>query len=168
MSVPEAEQGSQEADRFAAWVAPWWSTMTGLALRMCDRSDVDDVVQEALAQAWRRRGTFDARRGSARSWLLALTADQARRAARRRHRVATPTNSVDWLAVEQGLPDIDVREAISRLSERQRLAVELYYYIGLPVVEVAQVMGCAEGTVKSTLADARAQLRRTLEETADE
>ncbi|HZC52868.1 MAG TPA: sigma factor-like helix-turn-helix DNA-binding protein [Mycobacterium sp.] len=60
------------------------------------------------------------------------------------------------------LPDPDLDRALRGLSSRQRLAVELFYYIGLPLSEIALVMGCAEGTVKSTLADARARLRTTL------
>jgi DNA-directed RNA polymerase specialized sigma24 family protein len=50
------------------------------------------------------------------------------------------------------------------LSRRQRLAVELHYFLGLPVSECATVMSCSEGTVKSTLSDARARLRLDLEE----
>ena len=41
--------------------------------------------------------------------------------------------------------------------------MELYYFLGLPVAEAAAVMNCSEGTVKSTLADARAKLRPVLE-----
>jgi RNA polymerase sigma-70 factor (ECF subfamily) len=59
---------------------------------------------------------------------------------------------------------LDLRFAVSQLATRQRLAVELRYYLGLPVAEVAEVMGISEGTAKSTLADARARLRERLEE----
>jgi RNA polymerase sigma-70 factor (ECF subfamily) len=61
-------------------------------------------------------------------------------------------------------PDVDLERAIARLAHRQRLAVELHYFIGLGVKEAAQVMGCAEGTVKSTLADARERLRGWLDD----
>jgi RNA polymerase sigma-70 factor (ECF subfamily) len=42
------------------------------------------------------------------------------------------------------------------------MAVHLHYFVGLPVDETAAVMGCAPGTVKSTLFDARARLRDLL------
>jgi RNA polymerase sigma-70 factor (ECF subfamily) len=42
------------------------------------------------------------------------------------------------------------------------LAVELHYYLDLPVNDIAQVMRCSPGTVKSTLADARARLLQHL------
>jgi DNA-directed RNA polymerase specialized sigma24 family protein len=44
---------------------------------------VDDVSQEALSATWRKRAQFDQQRGTARNWLLAIVADQARKAHRR-------------------------------------------------------------------------------------
>ena len=68
------------------------------------------------------------------------------------------------LATDVGLPlRLDVAAAISKLSPRQRLAVDCFYFVGLSVDETARVMGCSEGTVKSTLSDARARLKGMLE-----
>ena len=57
---------------------------------------------------------------------------------------------------------VDVEHAVARLSTRQRLAVDCFYFVGLSIGETAAVMGCSEGTVKSTLADARGRLRVSL------
>jgi RNA polymerase sigma-70 factor (ECF subfamily) len=57
---------------------------------------------------------------------------------------------------------LDLDAAIRQLSARQALAITCYYAVGLSVVETAAVMRCSEGTVKSTLADARARLRTLL------
>ena len=59
---------------------------------------------------------------------------------------------------------VDLERALARLTSRQRLAVDLHYYLGLKLVEVAEVMRCSEGTVKSTLSDARGRLRALLGE----
>lgn len=152
---------SSEARDFASWVEPHWAAMTALAFRLVPASDVEDVVQDALASAWRQRSRFDPSRGSARTWLLTLTADQVRRLYRRSRRVPVPMPDVPGGGSDE-LPDPDLDRALRGLSSRQRLAIELFYYLGLPVSEVAMVMGCAEGTVKSTLADARARLRSVL------
>ena len=62
-------------------------------------------------------------------------------------------------------PDrLDVRDALGRLPERQRTAVVLRYYADLPLADVAEVMGVAVGTVKSTLHAALASLRIDLED----
>lgn len=58
---------------------------------------------------------------------------------------------------------LDLEAALRRLSARQRLAVDCFYFVGLSVAETASVMHCAEGTVKSCLADARGRLRELLE-----
>jgi RNA polymerase sigma-70 factor (ECF subfamily) len=140
--------------------------MARLAARLAPAADRDDVVQEALVRAWTKRRLYDAGRGSAAAWLLAITADQAGKARRRASSArrpvpvepvpAEPTDGPDG-------PDPDLAGAVAALPPRQRLAVDCFYYAGLTVAETAAVMGCAEGTVKSTLSDARARLRPLLE-----
>ena len=63
-----------------------------------------------------------------------------------------------------GSARLDLDRALATLTSRQRLTVELYYYLGLPVAEIAAGLGCADGTVKSTLSNARARLRSRMGE----
>lgn len=147
---------------FAAWVSPHLVAMSRLAYRLAPAGEHEDVVQLALERAWRRRETFDAERGSAQSWLLAIVADQARRSRRRRR---SPEVAVTPDETEPADPSLEL--AVRRLPRRQRMAVELYYYLGLPVRECAEVLGVTEGTVKSALSDARAKLRSMLEVSDD-
>lgn len=151
-----------EADvPFEQWVEPHWPAMRRLAERLAGPSHRDDVLQEALAAAWRSRSRFDPRRGTARTWLLAITANHAKKALRSTHR----HEPLEDVPVETAVGHrIDLLRAIRALPERQRIAVELCYFVGLPLGEAAAVMGCAEGTVKSTLSAARANLRSTLGE----
>ncbi|MCU1690194.1 MAG: polymerase sigma-70 factor, subfamily [Jatrophihabitantaceae bacterium] len=156
--------GAIAGDDFAAWIAPHWPAMMALAQRLGERGHADDAVQEALALAWRKRSQFDPSRGTPRAWLLALTADQCRRAYRRGTRTPIPIDDLgDRLAATSDTAvDVDLQRALTTLAPRQRLAVELFYFLGLPMAEVAQVMDCAQGTVKSTLSDARGALRTIL------
>ena len=161
VSGRRGELAAASPDEFAAEVALHLPKMASLAARLAPHADRDDVVQEALARAWLKRQLFDSQRGSLSSWLMAITADQARRFRRRRlhgfgHFDPLPT---DRLLEER----VDVERALGRLAARQRLAVDCYYFAGLSVSETAAVMRCAEGTVKSTLADARRVLRPLLE-----
>jgi hypothetical protein len=77
-------------EAFADWVRPHLLAMARLAARLAPTGDRDDIVQEALARAWQKRGQFDARRGAPGAWLLAITADRARQARRRRPEACLP------------------------------------------------------------------------------
>ncbi len=152
---------------FPEWIRPHWPAMARLAARLAGRAEWEDVLQDALALAWRRRDQFDESRGSARTWLLTLTADQARKSLRAL-RPSVGFEPDETAAVIASGPDVDLERALATLTDRQRLAVELYYYLGLPVADVGQVMACSVGTVKSTLSDARARLRAQLGESFDD
>jgi RNA polymerase sigma-70 factor, ECF subfamily len=151
-----------EAEAFAAWVEPHWGLMHRHAARLVGVQPAEDVLQDALILAWRKRDHFDPARGTPRAWLLALVADQSRKHRRR----VRPT-----VELEDDVPDespafdesgVDLGRHLAGLSDRQRVAVSLYYYADLPVTEIAQAMGCSVGTVKSTLSDARGRLRALL------
>lgn len=157
----EAARPGHSAEEFTAWARPHVPAMARLAARMASDADRDDVVQEALLRAWRKQNQYDPRRGSPSAWLLAITADQARKTKRRDHVRLLPFEVP--VHVRSADDRLDLEEAISRLTSRQRLAVDCFYFVGLSVAETASVMRCSEGTVKSTLADARTRLRTRLE-----
>ncbi len=135
--------------------------MSNLAARLAGPSERDDVVQESLTRAWRKRDQFDPTRGSARSWLLAIVADRSRRAWRRRRPPAVAL-SADFVEGPNDV-NIDLERAVAKLPPRMRLAVDCVYFVDLTIADTASVMGVSEGTVKSTLWDARARLRTMLE-----
>ncbi len=150
-----------EADRFRAFVTPHLPALRRFATVLVRAPDVDDLVQDAVTQAWVKRAQFDAARGAAVSWLMAIVADRARR----RWRAAVPSLQLadyDQPVDEVDPATIDLRRAVDSLPARQRTAVVLYHYLDLSIAEAAQLMSCSAGTVKSTLSDARESLRRRL------
>ena len=151
------------ADDFERFVEPHRAVMRRVAGVTARDVDPDDVVQEALLRAWRKRDTYRADRGSPRAWLLAITADQARRSGRRRQRYTLTIDDASD-GGESLAAHLDVRRAVDALSLRQRQAVLLFYFADLGVSETAKLMGCDVGTVKSTLSDARKKLARELGE----
>jgi RNA polymerase sigma-70 factor (ECF subfamily) len=148
-----------DVQAFTEAVRPHMPAMVRLAARLGPTDGKDDVVQEALVRAWRHRARFDVARGAFGAWLMSIVANEARRAlGRRRHpttiRPARPPASVE--------DRLDIAAAVEGLPPRQKLAVDCYYFVGLSIAETAAVMACSEGTVKSTLSDARARLRGSL------
>jgi RNA polymerase sigma-70 factor (ECF subfamily) len=150
-------EGGTPAD-FARWVEPHLTTLARYAARRVPPSDRDDVVQDTLIRAWQRWSTYDEARGTAVAWLLGILFDRCRR-----HRTRSRNPVIEL--VDHGVPTreperaLDLERALTSLTRRQRTAVDLYYFTGLDVVTVAEVMGCAPGTVKATLHQARARLR---------
>lgn len=164
---PHAQVDLDSRDAFTEWVRPHWQAMARLASRSGPAAE--DILADALANAWRKRAQFDPERGTARNWLLAITADQRRKAWRQAARwlsrsTALPEDGGPAPAAADAAASVDLERALARLTSRQRLAVDLHYYLGLKLSEVAEVMRCSEGTVKSTLSDARGRLRAQLGE----
>jgi RNA polymerase sigma-70 factor (ECF subfamily) len=156
-------QPGRTADEFGAWVAPHLPALTALAVHQVGADSAEDVVQETLVRAWRRRETYDPTRGTPRAWLVGVLLDRARR-----HRVRRPRpTQVIERDPAQSPPDtatrIDVERAVDQLPRRQRQLVALHYLADLPITDVASVLGVSEGAVKAQLHDARGKLRRLLE-----
>jgi RNA polymerase sigma factor (sigma-70 family) len=165
MHVEAGTESPGDPAAFAQWVGPSLVAMSRLARRLAPEHDPDDVVQDALTRAWQKRRAFDPARGTATTWLLAITADQARAARRariRRLRVVDDHAAVPEQPTPEHRADLDLERAIAQLAERQQLAVHLHYFLGLSVEATAAVMACSPGTVKSTLFDARTRLRALL------
>jgi RNA polymerase sigma factor (sigma-70 family) len=152
-------------DDFAAWVSPHLAVLAALAVREVGSADAEDVVQDALVRAWRRRSTYRQDRGSSRAWLVGVLLDQARRH-RVRRRPATVFSRDRAGRTEPVSPAdrLDVEHAIRALPRRQREVITLYYLADLSVFEIGQLLGISAGSVKSHLHDARARLRVALEE----
>lgn len=116
----------------------------------------DRIREPARADAYLRRAVVNgahtlARRHGVERRALALAGARATR------EPAPP-------GVEQWVASAPVVAAVQALPARQRAAVVLRYYADLPEAEIAELLGCAVGTVKSQLAKARASLARRLGE----
>lgn len=116
-----------------------------------DRAAAEDVTALAFERAYRRRMTFDRRRGQERAWLFGIARNAALDELRRRRRLATlvvePPEEVDF-GVEDGaevaLRRTAVRAALAVLSPREREIVALKFHGGLSNGEIARVLGTSE------------------------
>jgi RNA polymerase sigma-70 factor (ECF subfamily) len=124
----------------------------------------EDAVQEALVRAWIR-----SQRGeqveSLPAWVAAVALNLTRSGwrrtmAERRARRRFSERSVS--AATPGAEHVDVARALEALPRRQREVAVLRYLLELSTAEVARTLGITEGTVKSSLARARAHLVEAL------
>ena len=146
--------------------------VTRVARRFAPLGDAEDVVQETCLAAWRYRHRFDPEQGSFQTWMVRIllnesykTVGRRRRNGLLRGRLADRSLSAE---APSGSSDRQLETLIAGLPRRQREVIELYYFVDLPVQQVAELLGISSGTVKSTLADARRsiQFRLAGEETS--
>jgi RNA polymerase sigma-70 factor, ECF subfamily len=145
-----------------------WGEAHRVCLRMAYRyasnpSEAEDIAQDALLRAWRRRSTL--READRRNqWLATIVRNEAfRQHARVR---PDPTAAIEtYEAVEDAqvvatVERADLHAALQRLSDRDRQLLELRYTEDLTQQAIARRLGIPEGTVKVRLHRARDKLRR--------
>lgn len=136
-----------------------------------DAHAAEEVVQEAFVKTCSRPRLF-ARIEHPASYLRQMVVNLCRGRMRRtriEHRVNALVHRDDpvagWEAARSDV-SLDLWNAVMALAERQRAAVVLFYLEDLPETEVADLLGCSVGTIKSQLSKARAHLGRALSEGA--
>ena len=136
------------------------------AFLMCgDWERASDITQEALIRlyvAWPRIDKGAGLSSYARRTVVSIAIDWSRR----KSSSELPDADLDggrFADPTDGIADrITILNALATLAPRQRACVVLRYYEDLSVAEVARMLGCREGTVKSQTARALDTLRKIL------
>lgn len=144
-----------------------------------EQADAEEVVLEALAQAWRDAPRFEPGRGSVAGWLTMIARSRALdlvRARSRRERI-TATAAADRPDAPPAMGDFrpdparaldhderrrQVQHALATLSPPQRQAIELAYFEGLSQTEIAERLQEPLGTVKTRVRLGMQKLRECL------
>ncbi len=120
--------------------------------------DAQDCVHDALIRVWAKRVTYDAQRGSLRSFLVACVRNQAishRRATARLAKLARSIRgeplSTDELRVEDYVENRRLYDAFKSLPDEQRAPLMLSYFLGKTHAEIAVELGLPLGTAKSRI-----------------
>jgi RNA polymerase sigma-70 factor (ECF subfamily) len=161
-----------EETAFTALAIKYREAIYRIARRLVrSHEDASDVTQEVLIRVHRALPRFAAR-AQLRTWLFRITVNLCLDFAARRSRdVLTDGTLHEPLAPSGDGPEEwaerrelgkAVARAIDALSPRQRAMVVLRVYQDLPYVDIARIMGCAEGTVKATMFAAFGKLRTSL------
>ncbi|MGI8507230.1 MAG: RNA polymerase sigma factor [Solirubrobacteraceae bacterium] len=166
-TLPESSKSQSTWDRFEALyrssrddVFAYVATMLG------DRAAAEDVTELAFERAYRRRRTFDRRRGEERGWLFGIARNAALDELRRRKRVAAlvidPEDASATVpdGAEVALRRTAVREALARLPAREREIVALKFHAGLANAELARVLGVSESAAGTMLYRTMEKLRK--------
>jgi RNA polymerase sigma-70 factor, ECF subfamily len=169
-TAPAAGDGGSRAVRlpgsFEHFYLEEYSRVVKLAYALSgSRTGAEDIAQEAFLRAhrdWQRVGRY--RHPGA--WVRRVAANLATSALRRRL-IEARALARFWARGEPSLVELpasqaDFWRAVRSLPRRQAQVVALHYLEDLSVLEVARVLGCAEGTVKAQLHTGRETLARRL------
>ena len=134
-------------------------------------ADAEEAAQDGFLKAWRALARF--REGAPfRPWLLAIVANEARarrrasgrreawtlRAGREQTVSGDAAPSPETTVVQDERRE-ELLAALGRLDERDRTVLSLRHLLDLSEREIAAVLGCRPGTVKSRLSRAGERLR---------
>jgi len=128
----------------------------------------EEILQEVFLAMWRSARHFRAE-ARVKTWLLRIAHHQAVSWLRRKRVVLWSDDDLDQEAAESIDDDLarswqidQLRGALVRLSPNHRAVIELTFVHGLSYTEIAQVMGCPIGTVKSRMSYALRHMNKLL------
>ncbi len=172
VAVERARGGSSEA--FRELVERHSRAVFRLAYRMTgNEQDAEDTVQETFLRAYRQLGRFDSRSKFS-TWLFAIASncslDLIRARKRRRETDSEPVQPAIPAAdpsPERLMLSREVRQRLSaamdELSDAERTAFVMRHFEGVPIDEIARVLGRPNGAARHSVFRAVAKLRRALE-----
>jgi RNA polymerase sigma-70 factor (ECF subfamily) len=138
---------------------------------MRNRANAQDAAQESLVRLWRALPRYDGRAALS-TWIYAITRNWCLTClGSGRRTVSLSEDSVQAEVDEIGAPDIQdpdddaqtIRRLVEELPEMTRRIVTLFYFEEQSVAAVSELIGLAQGTVKTHLFRARAILLARLE-----
>ena len=159
---------AQLYDRYA-------STLLSLAQRfMGNSNDAEDLLHDLFIEVWQRADSYDPARGSVRTWLLMRTRSRAldrirssawrlllRSAKAEEVNVSSDAQLQDEELLQRA-NEQKVRSAVLILTAEERGLIEMIYFKGCSLSEVAVQLDAPLGTVKSRLSRLLGKLRRSL------
>ena len=171
--VRRVGEGSPEAlsdlyDRYSGM-------LTGLAFRVVgNRSDAEEILQEAFIQVWKQAARYDPARSSVSTWLVLITRSRAIDRLRSKKVVDKTVTAVKnekrpTHTSPSGTSDVLMQERRQRLGvvlgelpAEQQEVIELAFYRGMTQREISETTGIPLGTVKTRTLLAMKKLRKAL------
>jgi RNA polymerase sigma-70 factor (ECF subfamily) len=131
-----------------------------------DRHSAEDLISEVFLDVWRNASTFEAR-SAASTWLLAIARFKTLSSLRRRGDAQLDDEMVAAIEDTGDDPEVTIRkkeqgeilrDCLARLSPDHREIIDLVYYQGMAIGEIAEIVGIPRNTVKTRMFHARKQL----------
>jgi RNA polymerase sigma-70 factor, ECF subfamily len=161
---PDSRNAEAEFEQF--FLANHDAVVRVLTLTTGDRERAVDATQEAFIKAhanWATVRTYDAPAAWVRRIAINSCHDLIRSDQRRQHRERTHVDTTAPSPDDAIVSDAFATALIEQLPQRQREVAALFYVDDRSIADIAAILGITDGTVKSSLADARERLRNVLQ-----
>ena len=173
-----AEVAAGDIDAYGKIVGRYRGRLYNFVFRfVSDRETAEDIVQETFLRAFRKRKEYRAIANFS-TWLFTIAGNLAKSELRRRKRwrlfslhrdddsesgieLPDETYRPDKVA-ESSLADDQIHDAIASLPENYRQVILLRDVEGMAYQEIAEIVDCPVGTVKSRVNRARLKLQQKL------
>ena len=137
--------------------------MTFVGRIVVQQEDAEDVVQNTFVAAYEHRKGFDPQRASLTTWLQRIAYHEALHHLRRRKRQAVLSLDVgddfpDELPTDTTAEQLD--EAILRLTPEEQMLLQLYYFDGRPLKEIAYITNASGDSLNREVSRLSSQLHR--------
>lgn len=141
-----------------------------LRKRLNEEAAIDDVLNTVMLEVWKSAGRYEGR-SSAAGFILSIARhrgiDQVRRGGGREFEEVSETMQDETATHPQAILEAAgdagrLRACLEQLSSTQREAVHLAFFEDLPYDEIADVMSCPTGTVKTRVYHAKRALKECL------
>lgn len=141
------------------------STVFALLTKMLgSQADAEEIMQDVFVELWRGAPQYDPKRGSVIAWVLTIARSRALDALKARTRryqdLHRQFSERHGLGTDGGRPDVlasatrwhrALNKAFGALSDDQRAALELSYFLGMSHTQIAELLNLPVGTVKSRI-----------------
>lgn len=164
VATRRSTDGDGDLDPFEDFFRQEYPRLLRVLRALCgDYQRAEDVAQEAFSKAyvdWGRISSYDVPA----AWVRRVALNRASNVRRRRLREAAAVQRLDPTERAKVIDIFDAHlwRAVARLPEKQRWAIVLFYVGDLSVSDVADVLDCSDGSVKTHLSRGRHALAERL------
>lgn len=154
--ILEAKRG--DPDAFSALMQSQMQNMYKAAIAILNSDeDAADAIADTILICWEKLDQLK-KPEFFRTWMTRILINKCKDIIRKRKRYSFVEEVPDVSVQEEGYENVEWKDALNCLEEKYRLVAVLYYVEGFSTVEIGEMLGMPDSTVRSRLSRARRKL----------
>lgn len=158
--IMEAKRG--DPDAFAALMQSQMQNMYKAARAILNSDeDAADAIADTILICWEKLGQLK-KPEFFRTWMTRILINKCKDIIRKQRSYSFVEEVPDVSVQEEGFVNVEWKDALNCLEEKYRLVTVLYYVEGFSTVEIGEMLGMPDSTVRSRLSRARRKLAQEI------